>query len=124
MYGEHISDAYMRAQGHTKLNDGGLLTPPPPGGSARGNGLDGVWRHKSPPPDYIITEAKYGSSQLGTSRDGKQMSDGWITGSERLKKAVGRYVADDVTFAMGMGRVEKRIHKVSPAGTLVESVIL
>jgi hypothetical protein len=49
VYGEHLSDADMRAQDHTKLNDGGLLTPPPPGGSARGHGIDGVWRHGNPP---------------------------------------------------------------------------
>ncbi|WP_223650100.1 type VI secretion system tube protein TssD [Hymenobacter psoromatis] len=30
VYGEHISDAYMRAQGHEKLNDGEVLTPLPP----------------------------------------------------------------------------------------------
>lgn len=123
VYGEHISDTYMRAQGHTKLNDGGLVTPPPPGGTARGNGIDGVWKHGNPPPDYIITEAKYGSSQLGMTQDGKQMSDGWITGSERLQKAVGRQTADDILFALGMGTVEKRVHKVSPTGTLTEFVI-
>jgi hypothetical protein len=36
VYGEHLSDTYMRAQGHTKLNDGGLVTPPaaPPAATA------------------------------------------------------------------------------------------
>jgi|GEM_PF-5111452 len=124
VYGEHISDTYLRAQGHTKLNDGGLVTPPPPGGTARGNGIDGVWKHGSPPPDYLITEAKYGTSRLGMTQDGRQMSDTWILGSSRLEKAVGQQTADDIIFAMGMGAVEKRVHKVDSTGTLIEHVIL
>ncbi|HEX8659773.1 MAG TPA: type VI secretion system tube protein TssD [Hymenobacter sp.] len=124
VYGEHISDAYMRAQGHTKLNDGGVLTPPPPGGSARGHGIDGVWRHGTPPPDYVITEAKYDTSRLGMTNDGRQMSDSWIRGSERLKKAVGEDTSDEIRRAMRRGRVEKRLHKVSPSGQLTETVLL
>ena len=123
VYGEHISDEYMRSQGHTKLNDGGLVTPPPPGGTARGNGIDGVWRHASPPPDYVITEAKYGSSRLGMTNDGRQMSDGWITGSERLEKAVDENEARIIRRALRGGRVEKRLHKVDSAGKLTESIL-
>jgi hypothetical protein len=125
VYGEHISDAYMRAQGHTKLNDGGLLTPPPPGGSARGHGIDGVWRHGNPPPDYVITEAKYDTSRLGMTNDGRQMSDSWIMGSERLEKAVGDDEADSILRAMKrIGRLEKRLHKITPNGTLQEIILV
>jgi hypothetical protein len=75
IYGEHLSDAYGGALAHKNHHDGGVLTLLPPA-TARGNGIDGVWKHHSPPPDYIITEAKYGSSQLAmTKRDGRQMSD-------------------------------------------------
>lgn len=125
VYGEHISDAYMRAQGHRKLNDGGLVTPPPPGGTARGNGLDGVWKHGNPPPDYIITEAKYNTSSLGMTQDGRQMSNGWILGSNRLEKAVGGDEADKIIRAMKRrGGIEKRVHKITPAGLLVETVLV
>lgn len=124
VYGEHISDAYMRAQGHRKLNDGGLVTPPPPGGTARGNGLDGVWKHGNPPPDYVITEAKYGSSQLGMTKDGRQMSNGWILGSRRLRNAVGDDEAFYIRRALQFGRVEKRLHKVDAAGKLTESILV
>jgi hypothetical protein len=125
VYGEHISDAYMLAQGHTKLNDGGLITPPPPGGTARGNGLDGVWKHGNPPPDYIITEAKYDTSRLGTTLDGKQMSNGWILGSSRLSKAVGDDEADKIIRAMKRrGGIEKRLHKITPAGLLIETILV
>jgi hypothetical protein len=124
VYGEHISEAYMRAQGHTKLNDGGLVTPPPPGGTARGTGIDGVWKHGSPPPDYIITEAKYGKSRLGMTNDGLQMSDSWITGSERLKKAVGSREAGRIITAMALGTVEKMLHKIDATGKLIETILL
>lgn len=125
VYGEHISDTYMRAQGHTKLNDGGLVTPPPPGGTARGNGIDGVWKHGNPPPDYIITEAKYGKSRLGmTKKDGRQMSDTWILGSGRLEKATNKREAAAIRRALFSGRVEKRLHKVDSTGRLEETILL
>ncbi len=31
---------------------------------------------------YVIDEAKFGSSQLGKTKDGPQMSDGWLTRCE------------------------------------------
>ena len=123
VYGEHISDAYMRAQGHEKLNDRGVLTPLPPA-PARGNGLDGVWKHGNPPPDYIITEAKYGSSELGMTQDGKQMSDNWVRGSSRLERAVGDRQAARIRRALFTGQVEKRVHKINKAGTLPETVLV
>ncbi|HEX8659775.1 MAG TPA: hypothetical protein VF690_19685 [Hymenobacter sp.] len=125
VYGEHISDAYMRAQGHTKLNDGGVLTPllPVP---ARGTGIDGVWRHGNPPPDYIITEAKYDTSQLRrTKRSGMQMSNQWINSNNRLERAVGRPEALRIAAAMRRpGGIEKRLHTIAPTGTLVETILL
>ncbi|MBX0291502.1 hypothetical protein K3G63_13715 [Hymenobacter sp. HSC-4F20] len=124
VYGEHISDTYMRAQGHTKLNDGGLVTPPPPGGTARGNGIDGVWKHGNPPPDYIITEAKFGKSRLGKTQDGRQMSDTWIVGSKRLTKAVGEDEAFEIERAIRLRRVEKRLHHVDATGQLTETILL
>lgn len=124
IYGEHISDAYMRAQGHQKLNDGGNLTPLPPH-PARGTGIDGVWKHASPPPDYVITEAKYHKSRLGkTINSGKQMSDQWILSDRRLERAVGPRAARRILSAMTAGRVEKRLHQIAPDGTLTETILL
>jgi hypothetical protein len=42
------------------------------------NGLDGVYR--SPDGKIVIVEAKYGSSGMGRTVDGRQMSDGWLRG--------------------------------------------
>jgi hypothetical protein len=123
IYGEHLSDAYMRAQGHQKLNDGGAPTPLPPV-PARGQGIDGVWKHHCPPPDYIITEAKYDTAQLAmTKRDGKQMSDKWILSSRRLKRALqDEDEAAEVIRAMKrVGRVEKRLHHIDVNGKLTDN---
>lgn len=120
VYGEHVSDRYMANQGYTKLNDGGQLTRSTD--PARGTGIDGVWRNPNypPNPEYIITEAKYGSSQLGTSADGKQMSDSWIRGSNRLERATGsRQQADAISDAMRRpGRVQKQIHRIDEQGNI------
>jgi hypothetical protein len=46
-------------------------------------GLDAVYRNPSPPPDYYVVDAKYGSAGLGKLKDGTvQMSPKWI--KERL----------------------------------------
>lgn len=120
-YGEHTSDAYLHSQHHEKLSDGGALAPLPPV-PARGTGIDSVWRHHAPPPDYIVVEVKYGSSQLGYSKDGRQMSDGWILGSRRLNRAVDDDdLADEIIRSMNRGRVEKRLHHIAHNGILTET---
>ncbi len=111
----------MHNQGYTKLNDGGTLTPST--GGARGTGIDGVWRNPTPPPEYIITEAKYGSSRLGETADGKQMSDDWVRGSNRLDRAVGRQEAERIRDAMNRGQVEKQLHQVDENGVITVKVL-
>ena len=59
-------------------------------------GIDGVYYKKGGNPEYIIGEAKYGRARLGNTRDGKQMSDGWIDGSNRLENAVGESKAAEI----------------------------
>ncbi|KGL39573.1 hypothetical protein BMT55_06765 [Listeria newyorkensis] len=62
-------------------------------------GIDGVYENSSPPPKYVIAEAKYGTSQLRKTKDGKQMSDSWTNGGKtgvRLEKSVGIDKADDI----------------------------
>ena len=45
-------------------------------------GIDGLYENANPNSNikYVIDEAKFGSSQLGKTKDGRQMSDGWLTG--------------------------------------------
>jgi hypothetical protein len=112
VFGEHISDALMDKLGHKKLN--GALTQI--GDSPIGNGLDGVWKGANPPPAYIITETKFGSSDLGDTKDGVQMSNNWIR--KRLPKACTKKDALAVRKEMDKAKpsVEKWIIHVDDAG--------
>ena len=116
VFGEHVSDIHMHNQGHSKLN--GTLTNVDD--APIGNGIDGVWK-KNPPPGFIITETKYGSSRLGDTLDGKQMSDKWI--NNRLDKAVGPEQAREIEKAMAKGQVEKRLLHVDENGKVTEKML-
>jgi len=78
--GEYNAHQLMTDKGYKPLGntDGEYL----PGSQ----GIDGIYRHPNPPPDFVITEAKYNTSPLGKTKDGKQMSNDWVT-NKRLKKA-------------------------------------
>ena len=81
-YGEMKMDAYFERV--TDLN------------APNHQGIDGVYYNPNGHPPYVIGEAKYGSSRLGNTLDGPQMSDDWIYGSNRLLKAVGKEMYDDI----------------------------
>ncbi len=87
------------------------------------NGIDGVYRNPNPPPDYVITEAKYGSSQLNRQlADGtNQMVDVWD--GERLDNIVGRQQGDAIRAAMRAGRVQKMLLRTSHSGSLAATYI-
>jgi hypothetical protein len=80
-------------------------------------GLDGVYRNTIPPPDYVITEAKYGKAKLEKHlADGtNQMDDMWVR--KRLNEKVGRSDAQKIRDAMDNGTVEKWLIRVSENGS-------
>ncbi|EAC3172378.1 cytosolic protein [Listeria monocytogenes] len=88
-------------------------------------GIDGVYETASPPPKYIIAEAKYGTSKLNLTDDGLQMSDTWIKRSERLEKAVGIDKAEDIKMEMFLNpeNVQKVLIHVDANGNVVESIL-
>lgn len=73
---------------------------------------------------YVIDEAKFGKSQLGTTKDGVQMSDDWLngtnTGSNRILKAVDgdKKLANDITKALRQGKVERVLSKIDSDGSV------
>ena len=85
-------------------------------------GIDGVYKNSNPPPDYIITEAKYGESRLRrTVDDQKQMSDEWIL--DRLEKKVGLEEADNIKKAMAAGKVDRMVINTKPDGTVLQKTV-
>ena len=86
-------------------------------------GIDGLYENANPPPKFVIDEAKYGTSQLGKTKDGKQMSDGWVlgekTGNNRLVDQVGEVKAKEIERAMSKGQVEKVLSKIDANGNVV-----
>ncbi|EUJ26918.1 hypothetical protein, partial [Listeria cornellensis] len=88
-------------------------------------GIDGVYENASPPPKYVIAEAKYNTSRLGKTKDGKQMSEKWILGSDRLDNAVGPEIAQKIQdeLILNPENVQKVLVKIDKNGNVVESVL-
>ena len=118
IFGEYHADRYMREEGFEKLNgDPTQLTDPP-----KGPRIDGVYKNSSPPPQYVIGEAKYGDSRLGMTKDGKQMSPEWI--DQRLDKAVGKRMADEIRQAdLDPGQVERWMIRVDENGNVEKTML-
>lgn len=91
-YGEMKMDAYFESQGYERISLDRVTDLNAP----NHQGIDGVYYNPDGHPPYVIGEAKYGSSRLGNTLDGPQMSDDWIYGSNRLLKAVGKEMYDDI----------------------------
>ena len=85
-------DAYFESQGYERISLDRVTDLNAP----NHQGIDGVYYNPDGHPPYVIGEAKYGSSRLGNTLDGPQMSDDWIYGSNRLLKAVGKEMYDDI----------------------------
>ena len=81
-----------------------------------------------PDVDYVFVEYKFvgrntgrGSSNLAQTLDGRQGSESWITGGNRIENAVGEQAAPDVWRAIDAGRYEVQVVTTRPDGsTLVE----
>ena len=94
-YGEMKMDTYFESQGYERINLDRVTDLNTP----THQGIDGVYYNPDDYPQYIIGEAKYGSSRLSTLADGTpQMSDKWII--DRLENAVGEEVANDIKMEM------------------------
>jgi len=112
--GEYNADQYMKEQGHTPLGKTGEDYVP------GANGIDGVYKGANPPPDYIITEAKYDTSRLGMTTDGRQMSNDWVTRERLIKAGIPRNDIDNILdgLADNDGTVQKLVIRNLPDGQL------
>ena len=78
-YAEMMQDRQMRIDGYKRVSNKPVTDFTTP----HGKGIDGVYSNGK---DYIVGEAKFGSSPLGMTKDGRQMSPTWI--ENRLDNAV------------------------------------
>ncbi|MDC8805598.1 hypothetical protein PRZ61_19275, partial [Halomonas pacifica] len=116
--GEHNAHLLMHERGFEPVgNTNGRYTP----GT---QGIDGVYRNANPPPEFVITEAKYNRARLGKTRDGRQMSDNWLLAndSQRLRSA-GLNESDRRRIQRGLQRgdadiVEKHLIRNLPDGSM------
>jgi filamentous hemagglutinin len=93
------------------------------------NGIDDLYKISKPGVDYVVVEYKFGTSKLGSTVDGLQMSDDWITGANtglnRILNAVGddRAAASSIRAALDSGRVEKWLVHTDPYGNVTVGVL-
>ncbi|RSK33672.1 T7SS effector LXG polymorphic toxin [Bhargavaea beijingensis] len=60
-YGEMKMDVHYESQGYTRISEGRVTKLDQP----IAKGIDGVYENSTPPPKFIIAEAKYNTSRLG-----------------------------------------------------------
>lgn len=82
-------------------------------------GIDGVYYNPNGNPKYIVGEAKYNTSKLGTTADGLQMSTDWINGSNRLENAVG----SDTVEAIKQTGYGREVVRVMPDGSIKVTIL-
>ncbi|WP_422105276.1 hypothetical protein [Winogradskyella sp.] len=111
-FGEMVTDTDLYSKGYEPLHVRRTDIDEP-----LNQGIDGVFKNPQT-GEYIIVESKYNTSQLGTTFDGRQMSDDWIqgavTGFDRLGQEVGEELAEDI-YAEGYTRV---LAQVLPDGSI------
>src|SRR5699024_10357508 len=118
-YGEMKMDDYFESQGYTRISRDRVTSLD----DKIMKGIDGVYENANPPPKYVIAEAKYGASQLGNTKSGRQMSDEWLKTRRRLENAVGQTKADEIQMEilLNPNNVEKHLIKVEGNGNIVKS---
>lgn len=96
--GEMMMDQYYISQGYKPLNKHRVTSLDDKKDGFR-TGIDGVYEktNSDGTKSYVIADAKYNTSQLSETNDGKQMSDKWI--DKRLDDAVGKEKADEIRDA-------------------------
>lgn len=92
-------------------------------------GIDDLFRVNRPDADFVVVEYKFGSSQLGKTLDGVQMSDQWLTGGatnyNRILESVSNNVevADEIAVSLTRGRVEKWVVHTDPLGNVTVGLV-
>lgn len=118
-YGEMKMDSYYKQQGYERVS----LDKVTGLDDVTHHGIDGVYYKPDGHPPYVISEAKYGSSKLGMTNDGKQMSSNWI--DNRLDNAVGKEMADNIRMEsiLNPDNVQNQLIHITPEGAINKTVL-
>ncbi|MGW8749863.1 T7SS effector LXG polymorphic toxin [Bacillus wiedmannii] len=114
-YGEMKMDVHFESKGFDRISNDRVTSLD----DKIVKGIDGVYYNQGPPPKYIIGEAKYSGSKLSKTKDGRQMSDTWIEGKNRLEKVVGKDVADDILLE----GYDKTLVNIREDGTIITKTL-
>ena len=93
------------------------------------NGLDDLYKISRPDADYVVVEYKFGSSKLGKTADGLQMSDDWLqgvnSGKVRVLDALSGNMVEATNFdtALIANRVEKWLVHTDPFGNVTVGIV-
>ncbi|MCM3087974.1 T7SS effector LXG polymorphic toxin [Bhargavaea ginsengi] len=120
-YGEMKMDVHYESQGYNRISKGRVTKLD----QKIVQGIDGVYLSSTPPPKYIIAEAKYNRSRLKQTKSGKQMGDPWVHSSKRLEKALGeeKLLELELELMKNPDCLKKQLFKVKPNGkTLVHDL--
>lgn len=120
-YGEIKMDDFFENQTYTRISDDRVLTLD----QKINKGIDGVYENATPPPKYVIAEAKYNKAQLSNTKDGLQMSEDWILGSNRLEDAVGQELAEMIRDEMILNpeNVQSLLIRIDENGNVTKSTL-
>lgn len=118
-YGEMKMDDFFESQGYKRISTDRVTDL----NGTTHQGIDGVYYNPDGHPPFIIGEAKYGSSRLSDTLDGKQMSDNWV--DKRLSDAVGQTMADKITLQrmFDPNAVQKRLINISEDGKVIPKIL-
>ncbi|SDD98341.1 LXG domain of WXG superfamily protein [Bhargavaea beijingensis] len=112
-YGEMKMDVHYESQGYNRISRDRVTKLDQP----IAKGIDGVYENSSPPPKFVIAEAKYNKSRLKNLKDGRrQMDDIWV--SDRLENAIGKQKTKELNKEklLNPNNVRKDLVKVSKEG--------
>jgi len=84
------------------------------------NGIDGIYAHPNPPPDYVITEAKYNKAGMCKTADGRQMCDDWVSDKRLEEAGLSKAEREQILDSLKMedGNVEKYLIRTKPDGSM------
>lgn len=93
-------------------------------------GIDDLYKVNRPDVDYVVIEYKFvgddkrlGSSALKNTADGRQASESWVAGSDRLERSVGKATAEAIDEAINAGRIETWVVTTRADGSTYAQVL-